>query len=257
MTCTPACTQLGSAPMLIHLLNALSKARCDRRFVRGDTAGSVKCTFRLFKQPVFPMIVFDAAQFKYWTGKEVSPDNFLPRVVDIESAWEEHSVLLRGTVGAPTVAPRVAGWEDSLDKCLRECHQELSQDLPSFASLRKWWTDFIGMRARATPGSVASGQFVIAAAPDIFHLSALPRIPWEHRAIAAAAEVVAAGRDVAPHLRTMGSGMAAPERVIPPPREAIQVAQVQGKGDGRGRGRGLGRGRGRGRGREGRGRGGV
>ena len=32
------------------------------------------------------MIVLDAAQFKYWTGKYVSPDIFLPRVVDIESA---------------------------------------------------------------------------------------------------------------------------------------------------------------------------
>jgi hypothetical protein len=237
--------------------NDINPGMHSARFVRGDTRGSVKSYFRLFKQDTFARVCITAAEYNYWTGNNLSPGTFFPRVVDVKSEWEEHSVLLRGTVGDPAVAPRIPGWEDSLDKCLRECHQELSPDLPSFASLRKWWTDFIGIRASALPGSVASGQFVIAAAHAIFYLPTIPRIPWDHRAIATAAEVVAAGRDVAPHLRTMGSAMAAPERAIPPPRVAIQEAQVQvqGNGGGGGRGRGVGGGR-DGRGRDGRGRGG-
>ena len=43
------------------------------------------------------------------------------------------------------------------------------------------------------------------------------------------AELFAAGRGVAPHLRTIGSAMAAPERAIPLPRQ-INQERVKFKG---------------------------
>ena len=116
------------------------------------------------------MIVFEAGQLEYWTGEVTSHENFFPRLVNIESKWEEHSVLVRGTVGSPLMAPRIADWEDSLDKCLRECHLDLNHDLPVFVALRQWWTGFIGSRKNAVPGSVASGQFVVAAPTDIWYI---------------------------------------------------------------------------------------
>ena len=187
----------------------------------------------MFKQPNFPLPVFEANQLKYWTGEEASADNFFPRIVQIESQWEDHTVLLRDPIGSPAVAPRIPNWEDGLDKCLRECHQELSLDLPEFAAKRQWWTNYIGAREQRSAGSVPTGLFKVAAASDIWNLPDLPRIPWNHRAQVTVVDAVAAGGSVAPHRRTMGSSAGAPERTVPQPREA-----VGGRGRGRGRGRG-------------------
>ena len=181
------------------------------------------------------MPVFEAKQLKYWTDEDVSPDNFFPRIVHIESEWEDQSVLVRNPVGSPAVAPRIAHWEDGLDKCLRECHQDLSIDLPDFAAKRQWWTNYVGAREQVCTGSVATGLFKIAAASDIWYLPSLPRIPWSHRAEPSVAQAVAAGGSVAPHRRTMGSGAGAPERTVPPPREAVGGRGGRGRG-GRGRG---------------------
>ena len=211
------------------------------RFIRGEAPGSVKCFFRMFKQDSFPLIVFEAAQHNYWTGGDVSSENFFPRVVYVESKWEEHSVLVRDTVGSPLISPRIAGWEDGLDKCLRECHQDLNQDSTVFRALRRWWTEYVGLRKGVTPGSIASGQFVIAAASDIWHVPSLPRIAWEHRAALPAAQVIAADASIAPHRRTMGSSMGSSERAVPRPRDAVEGALEHGLIGGRG-GRG-GRGR--------------
>jgi len=180
------------------------------------------------------MPVFEAKQLKYWTGEDASPDNFFPRIVHLESEWEEHSVLLRDPVGSPAVAPRMAHWEDGLEKCLRECHQDLSIDLPDFAAKRQWWRNYVGVREQVSTGSVATGLFRIASASAIWNLPSLPRIPWSHRAQPSVPQAVAAGGIVAPHRRTMGSSAGPPERTVPQPRENV---------GGRGRGRG-GRGRG-------------
>ena len=197
----------------------------------------------MFKQDRFPMVVFEADQLRYWTGEVVSSKNFFPRIVYVHSEWERHSVLVRDTVGLPLIAPRIKGWEDDLDKCLRECHQDLNQDSAAFRTLRQWWTDYIGLRKGFSPGSIASGQFVIAAASDIWFLPALPRIPFEHRAALPASQVAAAGASSAPHKRTMGSSLNAPERAIPRSEKAVGATQGRGNSVGRGRGRGRGGGR--------------
>ena len=70
----------------------------------------------MFKQDIFPMIVFEAGQLEYWTGEVTSHEIFFPRLVNIESKWEEHSVLVRGTVGSPLTADEYSGWRE---QCLR------------------------------------------------------------------------------------------------------------------------------------------
>ena len=102
---------------------------------------------------------------------------------------------------------------------------------------------YIGLRKGFSPGSIASGQFVIAAASDIWFLPALPRIPFEHRAALPASQVAAAGASSAPHKRTMGSSLNAPERAIPRSEKAVGATQGRGNSVGRGRGRGRGGGR--------------
>jgi hypothetical protein len=178
----------------------------------------------MYSQDNFTTVVFSANEFNYWVSPAASASSaavpslpardFFPRLVQISSMWETHSVLVGLPTGSLLLAPRKADWEVAIPKALRETLADLRVDTPANATARAKWVALVG--TKATPLAPPSGLYVIPSPASLNQFSLLPRIPWEHRDPVPAAEQVSASIAVAPHMRTVRSSLGQPERRAPP-----------------------------------------
>ena len=179
----------------------------------------------MFKSPRFNTVVFSREELLYWIPQATVAGPFFPTLVTLTSEWETHSVILTRPEGALVLSAREGGWEDALDKALREILMELRDDLPKNEANRVVMKAFIG--ARRSGNTPATGLFVLPEATALDHFRHF--VPHDFSARAhrvTAAEAVANAAQVAPHLRTMGSGTGPPART--PPARPAAAAVVAG-----------------------------
>ena len=171
----------------------------------------------MYNVDVFNTVVFTAAELAYWTSQvpAAAPGSFIPVMIGLESKWEVHSVLLRQPSEALLViTPRERGWQDGLEKALREIHADLAADIPANIMAREVLRTWVGSRITAT------GLFKLPSGATFLLFSRLGRHRFDWRPAVSAAAAVDAAAVRARHVGTVGSSVAPPVRA-PPPRASV------------------------------------